>query len=157
MKILKVLFIFSLALAFASCQKEPDTIPSENTDFYMTAKIGSEAFTADSAPLVSALTSQTDLFTINGIDKDGFKIGINIKGQPSVATFLTGDKVEGNSISYSEGANFWISTTNMGSGSIVITEVTDTFIKGTFSFTGVNALEKSEKIVHDGKFKAKKL
>ncbi len=131
MKILNIILILSLVLSFTSCEKEPDTNPTQTADFYMTAKIGSDEFTADSAPLVSALTSQTDLFTINGIDKDGFKIGINIKGQPSVATFLTGDKVEGNSITYSEGGNFWISSNNMGSGSIVITEVTDTFIKGT--------------------------
>lgn len=157
MKLLNILFVFSIMLAFTSCEKEPDTNPIETPDFYMTANVGSGTFTADSDPLVSIATSQTELFTINGIDKEGNRIGISMQGKPSVATFLTGGKVEGNSITYIEGSNFWTSTMNVGSGSVVITEITDTFIKGTFSFTGINALDQSEKIIHDGKFQAKKL
>ncbi len=51
----------------------------------------------------------------------------------------------------------WGATEDEGSGTITITENTDTYIKGTFSFTGVNPADNSTKVITEGQFKAQKL
>ena len=51
----------------------------------------------------------------------------------------------------------WVSTFNLGNGTIEVTEETSTTISGTFSFTGINSSAgNSSKTVTEGKFSAPK-
>ncbi|MBJ2173981.1 hypothetical protein JBL43_07015 [Aureibaculum sp. A20] len=149
-------FILLLAVLVISCSKK-DKLKSDD-NYYLTAMVDGLNYSAD---LVTANTvlGQTDHYTISGIGNNK-NIGLVIENPPSTGTFITGSG-ETPTLFYQEitttAVVWWPANEELGSGTITITENNDTFIAGTFSFTGILVIDDSTKTITEGKFKAKKL
>ena len=96
---------------------------------------------------------------IQGSKADGEYIRINIVNYTGVGTYTTGDALTNtNMIIYGTISpnESWVSTFDVGSGTIEITSETSTTIEGTFSFTGENNNLNTTKVITEGQFSAPK-
>lgn len=121
------------------------------------AKAGSTNF--KSLTQASWATSQGGMTIIQGSDATGKAIQLMITGN-AVGTYQISDSGISNVASYTE-----VNLTNMSSktwaapyegsgnvGSVTITEITATAVKGTFTFTGKNQAGSDTKAVTNGAF-----
>lgn len=70
-----------------------------------------------------------------GASGDGITIGMAIPTAMGPATHVIGPSNPANAL-LTEGSTTWAANTAMGSGTLVLTSLTDTNAKGTFTFTG---------------------
>lgn len=140
----------------SSCSSDDDTSGSEQSDFFLTAKIDGANFSRDFVT-VSAFPDESDVYIITAVD-EASSIGLSLESPISTGTFTP--TVGGLTVLFYQEISpyaVWEATEDGGSGTITITENTATYIKGTFSFTGINPLDDSKKVITEGKFKAQKL
>ncbi len=162
-----LILVFSLSAfsALTSCGKEKDKQPPEEEEtsekYFMTALIDGVSFGDPNDTNGAAMFKQggDNSYLILGAEEDGVK-------QIQIFIDLTNPATTGTFTSMSNGVEFrctigtinlWIADSSSGSGTITITESTSDYVKGTFSFTGVDSADNSTVEVTQGEFKAKKL
>ena len=162
MKTLKTIFqktaviLLLLTVVLISCSSDDDSTDSEQTGFFLTAKVDGVAYSRDFIT-VSTLPDDTDIYIISAVG-EASSIGLTLESPIATGTFAP--MVEGLTVLFYQETNpfaVWGASDDVGSGTITIIENTATYIKGTFSFTGVNPADDSTKVITGGQFKAKKL
>ncbi|MCF6351901.1 MAG: DUF6252 family protein [Cyclobacteriaceae bacterium] len=157
--------ILSILLFLISCSKDDEQSP-QTDNYYLTAKIDGVDFSADASSLVSFGADGTGFFNIKGIRSNGDFIAITLISPTATGTFTMSNNINSTAprttYSIPPGDN-WSThvlqgTAIIGSGTATVTINNDTYMEGTFSFTGYNPLDNfSPKVITEGKFKAKKL
>lgn len=161
MKIFKnfVLLIVTISLvSLTSCNKDDGDGEENNpSGEHLTAKIDGTDWAATTNFDTTAATINSNIFALQGSDEAGNAIRINLLNYTGAGTYVTGDNLSNtNSISYvsiSPVAS-WMSTFDIGSGTINITTEDGSIAEGTFSFNGYNAADMTTKSFTDGSFKA---
>lgn len=153
----KLVFFICLSL-IVSCSDASDDDLGISGEGALSATVAGSSFTSLQATVGATVTN--GVAAIQGSNSSGEFIRINISSYNGTGTYKTGDNLSNtSSISYGtiNPVATWMSTFNLGTGTIEITEETDTTITGTFSFTGINASAgNSTKSVTAGKFSAPK-
>ncbi len=148
------LVLLLLSVTLNNCSSDDDSTSSEQSDYYLTAKVDGVDFSREFV-LVSALADDTDIYIISAVGESS--IGLTLDRPISTGTFTP--TLGGATVLFYQETNpfvIWGATEDEGTGTITITENTDTYVKGTFSFTGVNPLDNSTKEITEGDFKAQK-
>lgn len=153
LKKIGVLLFLSLLI---SCGGSDDDNPTGG-DAFLTAKVAGVDFASMEVSVGASVSS--NVLAVQGSTANGDYIRLSIMGYNGVGTYKTG-----NSISSTNSAMYgsinpiasWVSTFDVGNGTIEVTEDTATHVKGTFSFVGVND-SKGSKTITEGKFSAPKL
>ena len=167
-KIKQLVTICSLALAFtfASCSSDNDGNGGSVLagDGLVTAKVdGTTVTSTKELTQASLVTGQLSSLLIQGTNLQGDGFYITITGYDGAKTYEIGGE---NTIfavcSYIDTdlnnptqPNIWTGPYDEAGqvvGQVVVTEATDTRVKGTFSFTGKNVENNSLKTVTDGSF-----
>ncbi len=152
----KTVLILLFIVALTSCSSDDDSSGSEQSDYYLTAKVDGVDYSRDFVT-VSTLPDESDVYIISGVGEVS-SIALTLESPISTGVFTP--TLGGSTVLFYQEINpfvIWGATEDEGSGTITITENTDTYIKGTFSFTGVNPLDNSIKEITEGQFKAQKL
>jgi hypothetical protein len=155
--------IVCVALILTGCSKNNDDgagagDPSGMGSEFLTAKVNGTSFEAaqDPAVIVGATVSN-GIMAFQGGKNDGETIRGTITGYNGPGTYTTGDDISNaNSLTYLTltPVASWMSTFNIGSGTVTVTSDNGTTIEGTFSFEGFNAADQSTKNISEGRFKA---
>ncbi|MFC4267394.1 DUF6252 family protein [Polaribacter marinivivus] len=158
MKNLKTILFFAFVAVLVSCSDATDEDLGLTGEGTFTAKVDGTDFASLKATVGATVTNS--VAAIQGSNAGGEYIRVNIMNYTGVGTYKTGDALTNvNSIQYGtvNPIAAWISTFDIGNGTIEITEDTSTTISGTFSFTGLNSNDNnSSKMVTEGKFSAPK-
>lgn len=158
MKNLKMLMLFLSVSMFLSCTNSSDEDLGLTGEGTLTAKIDGQDWASLKATVGAVVTN--GVLAVQGSTSNGEFIRINISNYNGIGTYKTGDNLSNvNSISYGTISPIatWMSTFNIGSGTIEITGDTATNVTGTFSFTGLNASAgNSTKTISEGTFNAPK-
>jgi len=167
------LLFLSIFMVLNSCSSssDDDDLQDDNTNFYLTAKVGGNNFSADlSDPATwGAFKYHTGTLTIS-VPEDTSNVGngsimINIlSGYSGAGTYTVGFGASGNNYArYMTGSiatgnmNSWNAETShnsTGTGTVTITSDANNIVEGTFSFTGVSS-DTSSKQISEGKFRLK--
>ena len=167
------LLFLSVFLLLNSCgtNSDVDDLLGDNTNFYLTAKVGGNNFSADlSDPATwGAFKYHTGTLTIS-VPEDTSNVGngsimINIlTGYSGAGTYTVGFGASGNNYArYMTGSmatgnmNSWNAETShnsTGTGTVTVTSDANNIVEGTFSFTGVSS-DTSSKQISEGKFRLK--
>ncbi len=158
MKILQKLMLLVCLTILFSCSNNTDEELGLTGEGTLTAKIDGTAWSSLKATVSAVVTN--GVLAVQGSTSNGEFIRINIANYNGIGTYKTGDNLSNtNSISYGTITPIatWMSTFNIGNGTIEVTEDTATTVTGTFTFTGLNAnAGNSTKTVTEGKFSAPK-
>lgn len=159
MKNLKSFLLLVCISVFVSCSDATDEDLGLSGEGTFTAKVDGADFASLKATVGASVASGTA--SIQGSNSGGEYIRITIMNYNGTGTYKTGDAItNASSIQYGtvDPVAAWVSTFNLGNGTIEVTEETSTTITGTFSFTGINSSAgNSTKTVTEGKFSAPKL
>lgn len=159
MKKFKTLFVLAFVSLIFSCSDATDEDLGLTGEGTFTAKVDGADFASLKATVGATVTN--GIAAIQGSNAGGEYIRISITSYTGVGTYKTGDALTNtSSIQYGtvNPIAAWISTFNIGNGTIEITEDTSTKISGTFSFKGsyTNNGTTTAKTVTEGKFSAPK-
>ncbi|MEM7186781.1 MAG: DUF6252 family protein [Bacteroidota bacterium] len=158
------LFLLCASVVFTACKKDDDNNDegqnnqnNGGTEF-LTAKVDGVDFEAaqDPAVIVGATVSN-NVLAFQGGKNNGETIRGTINDYNGVGTYVTGNDISNpNSLTYLTltPTATWISTFNIGSGTVEVTFDDGNTIEGTFSFDGFNAQDQTTKSVTQGNFKA---
>ncbi len=167
MQSLKVMLILTFSVStfsfFTFCiSDEPSGIrPSDTTgeDSFMTALIDGVGFSSFNKVTVGALIGVDDVYQLSGAEEssDNIAVQLHLPTATATGTFTTMDN-EVNLV-YVQISPFdnWGAHESLASGTVTISENNATYMMGTFSFTGVNAIDNTTIEIIQGKFKAKKI
>lgn len=153
MKTKTYFFLFSLLaiISISSCKKSDDTNPVTGNGSISLSYDG----TAWSATLAVQAINSNGVINVTGSDSDAHQAAVTLLGVSSPGTYEI-TSLSGNQLRWTEGlgSNDTYSANGIvGSGSIVVDEISDTHIKGTFSFQGQNTNGGTRSITN-GKFEA---
>ncbi len=160
MKILKnfTLLLLTVSLIMTtSCNNDDDTEDSNPSGEHVTAKIDGTNWAATTNFDTTSATINSDVFILQGSDEVGNAIRINLYNYTGPGTYKTGDNLSNlSSISYVSitPVASWMSTFDIGSGTINITTEDGSIAEGSFTFEGYNANDMSTKSFTEGSFKA---
>lgn len=176
----KALKLFTIAMiciaGFTSCSKDDDNNGGDDGNFYFTAKIDGNDFSADmSNPTFTSIHKyHAESISISAM-KDaanpgagGFLININsgysgtgtytvgVGGEEeNYARYMTGSMATSNLNSWAAETGNGSSANNVGTGTITITADANNIVEGTFSFEGYNNADQTTKQITAGKFRMK--
>jgi len=157
------LLLLCTAVVVSSCSKdknneeEGDEQNNNGTEF-LTAKVNGNDFEAaqDPAVIVGAQVSN-NVLAFQGGKNNGETIRGTINDYNGVGTYVTGNDISNpNSLGYItiNPVATWMSTFNIGSGTLEVTFDDGTTVEGTFTFEGLNAQDQTTKTITEGQFKA---
>lgn len=149
------LFILSLLVFTVSCSSE-DEENSEPDGEYLSAKVDNETYNSD---LSLNYTNMAGFVTLTGVSKDQEGVLIQFSDQGTGTYKIGGDGANAMTIaSFSTyettTARVWLAPLDfsINDGEIVVTNFTESNIKGSFSFVGSNDNEGTSVQVTEGKF-----
>lgn len=152
MKAVKFLTLIVLisSIGFVSCKKDEDPASPGTSNGSISLKY---AGTAWNASLAVQAISTGGVINVTGSDSEARQAAVMLYGISSTGTYeiTTGSAHQ---LRWTEGINpeqTYVASGILGSGTIVVTELTDAKIKGTFSFTGANTAG-ATKTISDGSF-----
>ena len=155
MKNLKFL-LFALmafvAVTVVSCKKDKTTNPA--SDGSITLKVDGTSW--DASLSVQAVNT-SGVINVTGSDSNAKQASIILLNVTSTGTYSVGGLGNNNQLRWTEGTgqnDTYTANSIIGTGTITVSELSATNIKGTFSFTGVNPAQASKSIT-DGVFEAK--
>ncbi len=163
-KTIYILFL-GLAMVATGCSSDDDNNNEEQNnnqnnagEEFLRAKIDGTDFEAaqDPAVIVSA-TVEGGIFAVQGGKNNGETIRATINNYTGPGKYVTGDNLANpNSLNYLtlSPTAAWVSTFNIGSGTVEVTSDDGTTVEGTFSFEGFNADDQTTKSITNGSFKA---
>jgi hypothetical protein len=157
LKLIVVLLMTISLVSFTSCNSDDNSEENNPSGEHLTAKIDGTAWAASENYDTTVATINSNVFVLQGSDEVGNAIRINLYNYTGAATYYTGDNLSNTSsisyVSISPVAS-WMSTFNIGSGTIHITKEDGSIAEGTFSFEGYNGEAMTTKIITEGSFKA---
>lgn len=158
MKNLRIIFLaiisFSI-LSLTSCKKDDDTevdTPAASSGT-LSLKVDGASWSASLA--VQAINSG-GVLSVTGSDSNAQQCGITLVNITETGTYNIGGLGSMHQLRWTEGlsSNQTYSVNGVvGSGTVTISELSATAVKGTFSFTGMN-IEQSTKSITEGSFSA---
>ncbi len=163
MKTLKTISIVLLATVFfTSCSKDDDNnawVPAAGSgDYYMKGKVDGSQY-SNSAFFAPSATLNAGVLTIQSSTDGGNSMQIQIPNFDGAGTYHSGGNVLANGyINYMTLSPLRTYTSVRGSGSVEVTEVTETYIKGTFSAVAPENQETptASVTITEGDFKVKR-
>lgn len=161
-----LMLIFSLSAfsVFTSCGKEKGKKPSKEEEpsekYFLTALVDGVSFGDPNDTNGGSMHKQGGTtYLILGLEENSGRqiyMLIDLTDPSTTGTFTS--MSNGVEFRYADGSiNLWVADESSGSGTLTITESTSDYVKGTFSFTGVDSSDNSTVQVTQGEFKAKKL
>jgi hypothetical protein len=154
MKKISLLLFLSVLI---SCGDTDETIGISGKGS-LTAKVDGVAFTALSVAVGATITN--NILIIQGSNANGAGITMTIMNYNGVGTYKIGDNILNNSGMIYGTINpivSWVTTFNIGTGTLTVTEDNSTTVKGTFSFVGENNEPTlTRKTITEGAFTAPK-
>lgn len=158
MKRIQFLFVAILSIAlfsFTSCNKSEDNVTPENP----LLSSGSISLKVDGASWNASLAVQgintNGVINVTGSDSDAKQASLILYGVTGTGTYTIGAGST-NQLRWTEGlgqTETYSANGVVGSGTIIVTELSSTKIKGSFSFTGMNTAQATKSIT-DGSFEA---
>lgn len=162
MKTLKTMFpktviILLIAFMLNSCSSNDDSVSElALQDSFLTAKIDGVDFSSETTTLLQDVDNSGSYGVLGVRLSDGNSISIILENIVSTGTFTT----EGGNVEFSLAYEdvYFAATEDHGTGTITITENSDTYIKGTFSFISIKLIgdDGTTKEITEGVFAAKK-
>lgn len=151
-----IVAILSIALfTFTSCDKSEDDVTPDNP----LLSSGAISLKVDGASWNASLAVQgintSGVINVTGSDSDAKQASLVLYGvtEPGTYTFGVGTSHQ---LRWTEGlgqTDTYLANGLVGSGTIIVTELSSTKIKGSFSFTGMNTAQVTKSIT-DGSFEA---
>lgn len=157
MKKFKLVFVVMMSLAFislTSCKKDSDDDNDSNPVLgggTMTLKVDGTSW---SASLASQAINTNGVINVTGSDSDAHQIAITLLNVTETGTYEVGSMVSQHGIRWTEGlesTDTYVANFTLGTGTITITELSATKIKGSFTGTVANTGQATKKIT-DGSF-----
>ncbi|RLD44921.1 MAG: hypothetical protein DRI89_02615 [Bacteroidetes bacterium] len=150
--LLSVVLISGILLV--SCKKEDDGTPVGSN--------GSISLSYDGSSWNASMSVQAvnsgGVINVTGSDASAHQAAVNLFGVSAPGTYVVGaNGNSGNSIRWTEGIDpkqTYTASFVLGKGTITVTELSATNIKGTFSGTVYNT-DQTSKVITNGKFDAK--
>jgi hypothetical protein len=108
------------------------------------------------ASLAVQAVNSNGVINVTGSDSNAKQAGVTLYGISAPGTYQVGPPNAGNMLRWTEGlgqTDTYQANGVIGNGTITVTELSDTKIKGTFSFTGFNTAQTSKQIT-EGSFEA---
>ena len=155
MKAGKLLFILALmmgVITFTSCKKDNDTVNDVTGSGSMSLTYNGTSWTAD---LAVQGVNTNGVVNVTGSDANGHQASVILYGVTELGTYEIVQTLQ-HQLRWTEGVNTeqtFVANGILGSGSISVTELSSTKVKGTFSFTGYNTSGDSRSITN-GEFEA---
>lgn len=137
-----------------SCKKDntdPDTPAGSNGS--ITLKVDGSAWNAS---LSVQAVNTNGVINVTGSDSNAKQAGVTLYGISATGTYQVGPPNTGNMLRWTEGLGqeqTFQANGVIGSGTVTVTELSASKIKGTFSFTGFNTAQTSKQIT-EGSFEA---
>jgi len=135
LKTLSKMILIAAVFAFVSCGGDDDNTyyPAATGDYYMKSKVDGNDYN-NSAYFAPTASLNAGTLMIQSSTDGGNSIQIQIPNFDGVGTYNSGGNILANGyINYMTLTPFKTYTSVRGSGTVEITEMTETFIKGTFS------------------------
>lgn len=135
----------------SSCKKNEDTNPVTGNGSISLNYDG----TAWSATLAVQAVNSNGVINVTGSDSDSHQAAVTLLNVTTTGTYEC-SMTTGNMLRWTEGlgqSDTYTANGLLGTGSITVSEISDTHIKGTFSFTGQNTAGGSRSITN-GQFEA---
>jgi len=150
--LLSVVLIASVVLV--SCKKESDTTPAGSNGSISLSYDGSSW----NASLGVQAVNSSGVINVTGSDASAHQVAVNLFGVTAPGTYVVGPNGNtGTSIRWTEGIDpkqTYTASFVLGKGTITVTELSATNIKGTFSGTVYNT-DQTSKVITNGEFDAK--
>jgi len=108
------------------------------------------------ATLAVQAVNSNGVINVTGSDSNAKQAAVNLYGVSAPGTYQVGPPNQGNMLRWTEGlgqTDTYQANGVIGSGTVTVTELSDSKIKGTFSFTGFNTAQTSKQIT-EGTFEA---
>lgn len=153
--------LLAAVFAFASCDKDDDnnnTVMPVAGDFFLKAKVNGADYN-NSAYFAPSATINNGVLNIQSSGDTGNSVQIQVQNYDEEGTYTSGNNdLSRGYINYMTLTPFKTYTSVRGTGTVTITEVTDTSISGTFSATAPENSETSTASVTitEGQFKVKR-
>lgn len=160
------ILLMTLVLTFAACSSDDGGGPVNAGEGTITASVDGQTVTSDALlTQATVATGQFSLLAIQGTNMNGDGFTLNVTGYDGVGSYEVGGDNSifavctyiDSDLSNPTDPNLWTGPYEGGAsvGQIVVTEVTDTHIKGTFNFKGQNPDDDSIKDITNGSFNVK--
>lgn len=151
----KITLICLFVSAFTACSDDEETT-SGGVDGVITAKVSGKDF--ESIKMATTAVVTNGVLALQGSNSSGDYIRLNILSYKGAGTYKSGDLVSNaNSMMYGTVSPIasWVSTFNIGTGTLTVSSDDGTTIEGTFSFEGegANSSSTGTKKITNGKFK----
>ena len=156
-KISYAFFMFA-SLALVSCGGDDDNGTTGSGEFVKAKVDGSNWSSSSSIDVVSASNPMANVLTVQGSNNSGEVIQLSLMNYNGEGTYDVSSQINGyaqygtvNPIAFYNSA-----MGGAAGGEVTITEVTETYVKGTFEFTGKRTEEGNNETVEvtNGEFKA---
>jgi hypothetical protein len=108
------------------------------------------------ASLSVQAVNSNGVINVTGSDSNAKQAGVILYGVSAPGTYQVGPPNAGNTLRWTEGLgqnDTYQANGVIGTGTVTVTELSDSKIKGTFSFTGYNTAQTSKQIT-EGTFEA---
>lgn len=148
--ILGMLLVFGIAMS--SCKKSDDSSNPGTGNGTLSLKYGGTSWNASLA--VQAINTN-GVINVTGSDSDAHQASLLLMGVTQPGTYQI-TALSGHQLRWTEGLNpeqTYLANGIIGSGSITVTEISDSAIKGTFTFEGYST-SSATKSITDGNFSA---
>lgn len=154
MKKLSYLFLVLFSISFLGCSSDDDSSGgNDDNSLYIRFTLNGEDYDFEPETLTSLRTLILGDEDVNNVYT---RISLWMPAEPSTGTHTISDDFPSDAnLSTLYSANVWIGeeVIDASSGILVITELGDEYVKGTFSFTGTND-EGTTATVTNGSFRA---
>ncbi len=160
MKYIRTPLLLLMMVILVSCSKNNDNEnPIPDLDFFVKATVNGTSFIDDN-------DNNTFVVTTNDADEsfaaftsqlsDSDNLAASIYGFHELGTYDITD-IDGSFLSYifTDGGTIqeiWLANSESGSGTITITQYGNGTVRGTFSFTGYNEVDQTNKKITNGEF-----
>jgi hypothetical protein len=155
MKIFKSFFLMLTAIAvvsLSSCSKSDDEDTTPENPLSNGLKVDGSSWDASLA--VQAVNT-SGVINVTGSDSNGKQAGVILYGVTEPGTYNVQAGLQ-HQLRWTEGldaSQTYVANGILGSGSITITELSSSKVKGTFQFTGANTAQATKSIT-EGSFEA---
>lgn len=154
------MILFAAVFAFVSCNKDDDNPIAAITggsDYYVNAKVDGNNYSNSSffAPMA---TVAANTLIIQSSTDGGSSIQIQIQNFNGAGTYNVGGDITRGYVNYMTISPVMTYTSVRGTGSVIVEESTDGFVKGTFSAVAPENEEtpSTQVTITEGSFKAKR-
>lgn len=140
-------------MSLGSCNKDDGDSGTPGSNGSISLKVDGSTWNASLS--VQAVNSN-GVINVTGSDSNAKQAGVTLYGVSAPGTYQVGPPNAGNMLRWTEGLgqnDTFQANGVLGTGTVTVTELSASKIKGTFSFTGYNTAQTSKQIT-EGSFEA---